>query len=57
MQRFLKGDGDPALAAMAKNTATDMGLRLGAQHWPPGSGDAHRRALLDALGTWNAGAR
>jgi len=24
VQRFLKGDGDPALAAMAKNTATDM---------------------------------
>ena len=41
----------------AEQAARPVGLRLGAQHWPPGSGDAHRRALLDALGTWNAGAR
>jgi uncharacterized protein (DUF58 family) len=41
----------------AEQAARPVGLRLGAQHWPPGSGDAHRRALLDALGTWNAGTR
>ena len=41
----------------AEQAARPVGLRLGAQQWPPGSGEAHRRALLDALGTWDAAPR
>ena len=28
------------------------GLRLGGREWPPDAGEAHKRTLLDALGTW-----
>jgi uncharacterized protein (DUF58 family) len=40
----------------AEQSARPVGLRLGAQHWPPALGEGHRRALLDALGTWDAAA-
>ena len=41
----------------AEQSARPVGLRLGAQHWPPALGEGHRRALLDALGAWDTGGR
>lgn len=36
----------------ADRAGVRAGLRLGGREWPPSEGEAHRRALLDALGTW-----
>ena len=58
--RTPEGDAEHRLSRLAawvlaaERAGTPAGLRLGARAWPPGSGDAHRRALLDALGAWDA---
>lgn len=36
----------------AEHVGRPVGLELGSQRWLPARGDAHRRALLDALGSW-----
>ncbi len=56
-------DGDPerrlsrlaAWVLAADRAGLAAGLRLGGREWPPDAGEAHRRALLDALGTWRTG--
>jgi uncharacterized protein (DUF58 family) len=41
-----------AWVLLAEREAIDCGLRLPGGELPPGQGDAHRRAVLDALALW-----
>lgn len=55
-------DGDPerrlsrlaAWVLAADRAGLAVGLRLDGQEWPPDAAEAHRRTLLDALGTWRS---
>lgn len=56
-------DGDPerrlsrltAWVLAADHAGLAAGLRLGGREWAPDAGEAHRRMLLDTLGTWGEG--
>ena len=56
-------DGDPerrlsrltAWVLEADRAGLAVGLRLGGREWAPDAGESHRRALLNALGSWGEG--
>ena len=61
--RSPEGDAEQGLSRLAawvlaaERAGLAVGLRLGGHEWAAGSGEAHRRALLDALGAWQPAPR